>query len=80
MYHSVHNEEKDDGQSYARLFWENDMMEKQIISQDFLYIENKVPPIKLFNYDGKLCEISQMRENDDLFKGSSIFKLQDIPF
>jgi hypothetical protein len=55
MYHSVHNEEHDSGQAFAKLFWENDYMEKQIISQTFLYTENKVPPIKLFNYDPKLA-------------------------
>jgi len=28
MYHSVHNEESDSAASFARLYWENEYMEK----------------------------------------------------
>ncbi len=80
MYHSVHNEEQDTGQAFAKLYWENEFMEKQIITQDFLYTQNKIPPIKIYNYDPKLVRICEIRENDDAFLNNDVFKLQDIPF
>ena len=80
MYHSVHNEESDSAASFARLYWENEYMEKQIIRQDFLYTENKIAPLKVSSWDPRLCQITSLQENDDAFYKSKTFKLQDIPF
>ena len=37
MFHSVHNEEKETGLSFAKLFWASDDISQQIIKQQFIY-------------------------------------------
>jgi hypothetical protein len=47
MFHSVHNEERESGNSFVRLFWSSNEMEKQIVDGMFFYTVNKIPPVKI---------------------------------
>ena len=75
MYHSVHNEEEDNGISFAKLYWQNDEIDKQIISQDFMYLKNNQPPIKISGLDTKITELGVFRSNDNAFAKSNKYKL-----
>ena len=80
MYHSVHNEFKEDGRSFAKLSWASEEIDKSIVSSEFFYTENKVPPVKISGINPSLMELSILRENENAFRDYEEFKLQDIPF
>lgn len=80
MYHSVHNEFKEDGRSFAKLSWASEEIDKSIVSSEFFYTENKVPPVKISGMNPSLMEIAILRENENAFRDYEEFKLQDIPF
>ena len=50
VYHSVHNSFYEDGTAYARLFWKSNQFHQDIIREENFYLGNKIPPLKLSNY------------------------------
>ena len=80
MYHSVHNEQDEDGRSFIKLLWGSDEIQPQIIKDDFFYTINKLPPVKTSGFDPDLFELDTLKENDNAFKDSQAYKLADIPF
>ena len=80
MFHSVHSENINKGTAYGRLSWSSDQLEKQLIDQNFFYTSNKVAPLKIAGLDPSTMVLSILRDNDDAFKNSEEYKLQDIPF
>jgi len=51
MYHTVSNELKDSGYSYAYLKWSSDDINDEIIKPEYWYTKSSVPPTKINEFD-----------------------------
>lgn len=80
FFHSVHNSNDDSPESTAKLYWSSDQLEKQLIDPNFFYTSNKIPPLKISGLNPTTMQLSALKENENAFKDSTEFKLQDIPF
>lgn len=80
MYHSVHTENTVTGLSFGRLYWSSDQIEKQLVNENFFYTSNKIPPLKVSGLNPTLMTLAVLKENENAFKDSDEYKMQDIPF
>jgi len=78
-YHSVHHNYKETSDASSKLMWQSSEFKQQIIPEEYYYLGNKQPPLKIYSY--KLTEflLRTMREFDDAFKNTNFFKMADIP-
>ena len=78
-YHSIHTSIYSKGQSFIRLYWENEEWEERIIDKNYLYSSFSYPPLKIKGYSPEEVGLSKLSENDYAFLDSKSFIVQDIP-
>lgn len=66
-------------EAYSKLSWSSEHFPLQLIPEQYFYQGNKIPPLKLFGYKATDFLLRTMREFDDAFKDSELFKMADIP-
>lgn len=77
--HSSHRSFLENNDAYSKFYWESSQFPKMIIPDEYFYLGNKKPPLKLFNYLSSHFVLRTLREFDDAFKNSKFFKMADIP-
>lgn len=77
--HSVFNSLFEDGNAWCKLYWESDMINKEIIPGVYFYSYIKEPSFKPSNYDANILNIDQLIENDAAFKDVPNYRLKFVP-
>lgn len=77
--HSSHKNFVENNDAYAKLLWQSEEFPLIPISEQYFYLGNKKPSLKIFNYKSTHFVLRAMREFDDAFKNSRFFKMADIP-
>ena len=78
-YHSVHNSYRETGDAYTKLMWQSSEFKQEVVPEDYYYLGNKQPPLKIYGYKALEFILRTMREFDDAFKNTAFFKMADIP-
>jgi hypothetical protein len=79
LYHSVHDDFAENNGSFAKLMWSSDHSYQMPIDPSYYYLTYKQPPLKISYFKSEKMTLGSMREKDDAFKDSDVFKLADIP-
>ena len=78
-FHSIHTSIYTKGQSFIRLYWENEEWNEKIIDKDYLYSSYSYPPLKIRGYSPDEIGLNKLTENDYAFLDSKSYIIQDIP-